>query len=108
MRFRKKRLAAPASALNANSRENCHGRDEPLSRPAETRKATKHPKFIVAASRTKYLPLKSGGTSSVIQGSQAQLEMPRDRLKQNNSAITNASWLLASRNPPAKGTSATP
>src|SRR6266542_437099 len=106
MRFRKTRLTAPMMALKVKSTANCRGRVCPARHAAEIKKVTKLATFCTAASRTRYFPRNAAGTSTVIQGSHAQLEMPRDRLKQNNSARSKASRLAAVRNAPVKGTSA--
>ena len=50
----------------------------------------------------------SAGTSEEIHGSQAQLEMPRDRLKPKSSARINASRDPSFRNGSVSGTSAMP
>src|SRR5262245_56653793 len=86
MRFKNERLIAPITALKANSSANCQGPGSPARQAADTRKVTKLHEFCVAASIERYFPRKEAGTRIVIQGSQAQLEMPRDRLKQNRSA----------------------
>src|SRR5258708_7376820 len=85
MRLRNIRLTAPVTALKAKRMANCHGRGSPARQAAAIRKVTKLPEFWTAASRARYFPRKPGGTSSVIHGNQAQLEMPRERLKQNSS-----------------------
>ena len=63
-------------------------------------------RFWTAWSRPRYLPRNGPGTSAVIHGSHAQLEMPRDRLKQNSSISISASRLSALRNTPVSGTNA--
>src|SRR5205809_1133023 len=80
MRLRNERLTAPMAALKPNKRANCHGRVVPARQAAETKKVTKLPELCTPASRARYLPRKAGGTSTVIQGSQALLEMPRETL----------------------------
>src|SRR6266702_3149424 len=102
MRLRKARLTAPMMALKANRMANCQGRGcgSPVRQAAAIRKVTKLAEFCTPASLTRYLPRRSGGTSAVIQGSQAQLEMPRERLKPNKSISISARRFFASRNPP--------
>src|SRR5437868_3177097 len=95
MRLRKLKLTAPITALKAKIAANCDERGLPARQAAATMNVTKLPEFCTAASRDKYFPRKVTGTNSVIQGSHAQLEMPRDKLKQNNSTSISASRLLA-------------
>src|SRR5579871_5755344 len=108
MRFKKLKLIAPITPLKTNSAENCHACGSSPSVNAATRKVMKLAQFAQAASRNKYFPRNAGGTSPVIHGSHAQLEMPRDRLKQNSSDRTSTSRVFASRNFPVNGTSAIP
>src|SRR5512140_1812702 len=119
------------SALNANRLANCQGRglaetaarlpwplaargapppglNDPARQAAAIRKVKKLARFCTAWSRAKYFPRKPGGTSAVIHGSQAQLEIPRERLKKNNSISISANRLSALRNTPVNGTSAIP
>src|SRR5262245_5912194 len=85
MRLRKIRLATPIIALNAKSTANCHAAGcSPRQKP-DRMKLTKLAKFTQAASRERYRPRIAAGTSEVIHGNQAQLEMPRERLKANSS-----------------------
>ena len=63
-------------------------------------------RFWTAASRARYLPRKADGTRAVIHGSQAQLEMPRERLKQNSSISMSARRLSPFRKMPVTGTRA--
>src|SRR5690348_9562471 len=101
MRLRKLRLTAPMIALHPNNTANCHGRGSGSAGPpapdvrlvfcteATVRQAPartnvmKLARFCKAWSRERYLPRNPAGTSVVIHGSQAQLEIPRERLKQN-------------------------
>src|SRR5262249_34962241 len=102
--LRKVRLTAPMTALKANRMANCHGRGSPARQAAATRKVRKLAKFWTPASRARDLPRRAGGTRAGIQGSQAQLEMPRDRLKQKSSINISASRFLASKKTPVSGT----
>jgi len=106
MRFRKPRLTTPMVALNANNTANCQGRSVWPRQSAESRKDTKLATFTKAASRARYLPRTASGTSEEIHGSQAALEMPRERLKPKSSVSMRTRRVLASRKPPATGTSA--
>src|SRR3954451_13193010 len=106
MRFRNERLMAPITALKANNMENCQAPGSPARHAAEIRNVTKLHEFCVAASIDKYFPRNDAGTRIVIHGSQAQLEMPRDRLKQNSRANIRTRRVCGSRNPYVKGTSA--
>src|SRR5512133_2243818 len=113
MRLRKLRLTAPIVALNPKRIANCHGRGAsvapvPPRQAAAKRNVTKLARFCTAASRARYLPRIEGGTRAVIHGSQAQLEMPLERLKPNSNANNTASRLLAPKNAPVKGTIAMP
>src|SRR5437016_4285341 len=99
MRFRKNRLAAPIEALKANSTANCHGRGSSPRQPAAARKQAKLARFTQPASAARYFPRTAAGTSDVIHGSQAQLEIPRERLKAKSSNSNNASRAPRSRNP---------
>src|SRR5229473_4778142 len=90
IRLRKDRLTAPVSALNANRTANRHGGGSPARQVAAMRNVVKLPRFWTPASRPRYLPRRAGGTRAVIHGSQAQLEMPRDKLKQKRSTSINA------------------
>src|SRR3954470_19716652 len=85
MRLRKTRLAAPMSALKAKRMENCQACGSVPRQKAAMTKVMALQKFAHAASRTRYWPRNDCGTSAVIQGSQAQLEIPRERLKQKRS-----------------------
>src|SRR5688572_11534707 len=88
--FKKTRLIAPITALKVKSTEYCQGCVFPASVAAETRNVMKLATFWTAASRTRYLPRDSGGTRAVIHGSHAQLEIPRERLKQKSSTSSSA------------------
>ena len=96
---------ALATALKANTAVNRQPPGSRPSTPAHSSSATMPAVLMTAASRERYFPRTPSGTSPVIHGSHAQLEMPRDRLKQNSSPMSNASRLPASRNV-ATGTSA--
>ena len=99
---------APAMmiALKANRLANCHGRGSPARQAPASRKVMKLARFWTAASRARYLPRNGAGTSAVIHGSHAQLEMPRDRLKQNSSISISARQLSGFRKMLVSGTSA--
>src|SRR4030095_3529413 len=97
MRLRKMRLATPIIALNAKSTANCHAAGCAPRQKPERMKLTKLAKFTQAASRERYRPRREAGTSEVIQGSQAQLEMPRDRLNANSSVNISARRVDLSR-----------
>ena len=97
MRFKKLRLVAPMTALKAKRTANCHGFGSPARQNAASRKQTKLARLTHPASRAKYLPRTGAGTSELIQGSQAQLEIPRDRLKAKSSSSSSASRLVALR-----------
>jgi len=56
--------------------------------------------------RQNIFPTRAGGTSDEIHGSQAQLEIPRDRLNPNSSARIKPSRDTSFRNTPLRGTSA--
>jgi hypothetical protein len=106
MRFRNFRLIAPITALKAKMRANCHGREVwPRHAPAR-RKAAQLATWTHVASRARYLPRTARGTRVVIQGSQAALEMPRERLNPNNNRRSSASCVAESRKLPARGTRA--
>src|SRR5207247_6174164 len=62
-------------------------------------------KFTQAASRTRYRPRIQAGTSEVIHGSQAQLEMPRERLTAKSNISISARRVAGSRKT-SSGTSA--
>src|SRR6476619_1908742 len=106
MRFRKVRLMAPMTALNAKINANCHAPGSPARHAAATRNVTKLHEFCVAASMERYFPRKVSGTKIVIHGSQALLEMPRERLKQKSKASMRAKRVCESRNVCVKGTAA--
>jgi hypothetical protein len=57
-------------------------------------------------SRAKWRPRSDAGTSSVTQGSQAALAMPRDTLKASSRDSSSTSRVAASRKPPVTGTAA--
>src|ERR1039457_4379960 len=106
MRLRKVRLTAPIVALKANRMANCQLRGWPARQAAAMRKVMKLARFWTAASRARYLPRNEVGTSAVIHGSQAQLEMPRERLKPNGSINIRARRVSGFRKKPASGTNA--
>ena len=85
---------------------NCQERGSPARQAAAMRNVMKLARFWTAASRARYLPRNAAGTSAVIHGSQAQLEMPRERLKPNSSINIRASRVSALRKKPVSGTSA--
>src|SRR5688572_21901632 len=100
IRFKKLKLIAPVTALNANKAANCPGPGLPARQAAASKKVKKLARFWTAPSRDKYLPLKFSGTNAVIQGNHAQLEMPRDKLKQNSSMSMRPSRLCGSKKRP--------
>src|SRR5439155_14627433 len=106
IRLRNTRLMHPAIALKTNKTENCHGFGLRPSQNAASRKATKLARFTDAASRTRYFPRTSPGTSAVIHGSQPALEMPRERLNPNSSRSSNDICVSGLRNVDVSGTSA--
>src|SRR5260221_14412038 len=106
--FRKTRLAAPMQALKANRTVNCQGCGLPARHEAPSKKQPKLARLTHPASRARYLPRIGAGTSEVIQGSQAQLEIPRERLKAKSSRRINARRLVGFRNTCVIGTSAIP
>src|SRR5882724_8703767 len=81
IRFKKTKLAAPIIALKPKRAANCHGSGSPARQSAASRKQPKLARFTHPASRARYFPRTGAGTNEVIHGNQAQLEMPRDRLK---------------------------
>src|SRR5262245_44117770 len=85
-------------ALNPNkmAKRHCCGFDP--RQAAEKTMVRKLPQFTHAASRVRYLPRTASGTRDVIHGSHAQLEMPRERLKQNRNINMSASRVELSRN----------
>src|SRR5205809_4609789 len=91
MRLRNTRLAAPMAPLKAKSAANCQARGSTPRQSAATRKLRKLARFTQPASRDRYCPRTAAGTSDEIHGNQAQLEMPRDRLKPKSKASTSAS-----------------
>src|ERR1019366_1086920 len=108
MRLRNTRLAAPISPLKANNMLNCQGCGSSPRQNAAMTNVIKLAELAQAASRTRYRPRNDSGTSAVIHGSHAQLEMLLERLKQNNSINSSDSRLIAARKSPASGTSAMP
>src|SRR4051812_3963512 len=106
MRLRKLRLIVPIIALKQNKTANCHGLGSPKRQAAAITNVTKLHAFCTAASRARYFPRKLGGTSNVIHGNQAPLEIPRERLKQKSNTIINASRFFASRKLLVNGTKA--
>src|ERR1051326_978901 len=106
IRFRNARLMAPITPLKANRIANWKGLGSPASVTAATKNVMKLPVFCTPASRERYFPRSVAGTSRVIHGSQAQLEIPREMLKQQSNARIKTSRVWASRNLPVNGTSA--
>src|SRR5690606_26742842 len=106
IRFRKIRLTAPARALKAKRTENCHAAGSfPSSSDAKIM-VTKLPQFTQAASIVRNFPRTEAGTREDIHGSQAQLDMPRERLKPNRNRRINDNRAVASTNDDSSGTSA--
>src|SRR5687767_10849688 len=97
MRLRKMRLIDPIAALKANRTANCHGAGVCPRHRAERIKLMKLARLTQAASRERYFPRTPSGTREAIQGSQAQLEMPRERLKAKSSMIIRARRFEASK-----------
>src|SRR5204862_197838 len=108
IRFRKTRLTAPMKALKANKAANCQGCGLPARHEAPSKKQPKLARLTHPASRERYLPRIGAGTSEVIQGSHAQLEIPRERLKAKRSRRISARRLVGFRNTCVIGTSAIP
>src|SRR6266516_630927 len=106
IRLRNIRLTAPMAPLKAKSAANCQGRGLAPRHNAEMRKLKQLAEFTRAASRDRYRPRTSAGTSEEIHGNQAQLEMPRDRLNPKSSARTKASREPSLRKMPVSGTNA--
>src|SRR5438067_9774442 len=95
IRLRKNKLAAPMMALKAKRTLNCQACGPLARQAAASKKQPKLARFTHPASRARYLPRTAAGTSEVIQGSQAQLEMPRERLKAKRKRSSNAKRLVA-------------
>src|SRR5262245_3071619 len=108
IRFKKMRLTAPIAAEKPKRRANCQPFGRSHRQTAASRKLTKLARFTNAASRERNLPRRSGGNRLVSQGSQAQLEMPRDKLNPNNSARINANCVGCVRKTPVSGTKVRP
>ena len=108
MRLRKTRLRPPIAALRMKSAANCHAAGCSPSVNAASTMTRKLARFTHAASRVRYLPRTFSGTSAVIHGSHAQLEMPRERLNAKSSSSTSASRAVASSTPVSSGTTASP
>src|SRR5688500_17566453 len=81
MRFKKWRLTMPLMPLRKKYAANCHDCGWFPNINAETRNATQLATPMKAWSAARKRPRNWVGTSEEIQGSQAQLEMPRRRLK---------------------------
>src|SRR5688500_1164949 len=95
--FRKTRLIKPMIPLNAKRAANCQAWGVCPRHTADKIKLTKLAKLTQPASRERNFPRMSSGTKEVIQGSQAQLEIPRDRLKAKRNIMIKASRFEASK-----------
>src|SRR5262245_26230113 len=98
MRFKKLRLIAPIRPLKPKMMANCQFAGCAPKQMAAIIVVTKLPNCTHAASRDTYRPRIVGGTSKVIQGSQALLEMPRERLNAKSNANMSASRETLLRN----------
>src|SRR6266852_1096440 len=99
MRLRKNRLATPMRALKQKSTEYCQGRGCWPRHVAASIKLTQLARLTHAASRARYFPRTAAGTSNWIQGSQPALEIPRERLKPNNSRSISARRVVEFKKP---------
>jgi len=106
MAFKCFKLTAPMAALNPKTIANCQEAGLEPRHAAANKSAATLAAFTQTASRAKNLPRKDSGTRVVIHGSQAQLEMPRERLNPKSKNNNKASCEERSRNTPARGTAA--
>ena len=91
------------TALMKNSSENCHGLGDAPRQSAASASVVKFATLTSVASVARNFPRNDSGIKVVIHGSQAALEMPRERLKQNRSSNSSASCVACERKIPATG-----